>query len=245
MCPYDSCRLLAINLYGYVKNPFTNDAYLDVDKLKQHVIYAQRIMDDIVDLELEKVAKIIEKIKNDPEPMSIKRNELELWEGVYNMGKNGRRTGLGITAEGDMLAALGFTYGTLDATEFATYVQKTIAQESYRSSCIMAKERGAFPVYDPEKEKNSVFIKRLVDSDPTLKDYLVYGRRNIANLTIAPTGSTSLLTQTTSGIEPVFLPIYKRRRKVNPNEDGVTVDFIDDNGDCFEEYIVFHHHFKT
>lgn len=245
MCPYDSCRLLAINLYGYVENPFTNEAYLDVDKLKQHVIYAQRIMDDIVDLELEKVAKIIEKIENNNEPEEIKYTELTLWKKIYNMGKNGRRTGLGITAEGDMLAALGFTYGTPDATEFATYVQKTIAQESYRSSCIMAKERGTFPVYDPEKEKNSVFIKRLVDSDPTLKDYLVYGRRNIANLTIAPTGSTSLLTQTTSGIEPVFLPIYKRRRKVNPNEDGVTVDFIDDNGDCFEEYIVFHHHFKT
>lgn len=245
LCPYDSCRLLAINLYGYVEKAFTKEAYLNIEKLKQHVIYAQRVMDDIVDLELEKISAIIKKIEDNNEPDDIKYTELNLWKKIYNMGKNGRRTGLGITAEGDMLASLGFIYGTTEATKFAVSVHKIIAQESYRSSCIMSKERGSFPVYNFKKEADSVFINRLIDSDHTLKDYLAYGRRNIANLTIAPTGSTSLLTQTTSGIEPVFLPIYKRRRKVNKDDDGVKVDFVDENGDSFEEYIVFHHHFKT
>lgn len=245
LCSYDSCRLLAINLLGYVENAFTEYAYFDFEKFKKHVMIAQRIMDDIVDLELEKIKVIISNIKSSKEDDSIKLTEINLWETVYKKTKNGRRTGLGITAEGDMLAALGLIYGTSKATDFAVSVQQTLAQESYRSSFIMAKERGSFPVYDAKKEINSVFINRLLESDPTLRGMAVYGRRNIANLTIAPTGSTSLMTQTTSGIEPVFLPVYKRRKKVNVKDANSKVDFIDANGDAFEEYIVFHHQFKN
>lgn len=246
LCPYDSCRLLAINLYSYVVNPFTPEAYFDFDLFKKHVALAQRIMDDIIDLELEKIERIFEKIDSDPESMEVKGTERHLWEKIYHKSGLGRRTGVGITAEGDMLAAMGLRYGTEEATEFSEKVHKTIALEAYRSSVNMAKERGAFEIYDAEREKNNPFINRLREADPELYEEMKkYGRRNIACLTIAPTGTTSLMTQTTSGIEPVFMPVYKRRRKVNPNDANVHVDFVDETGDAFEEYTVFHHKFLT
>lgn len=244
LCPYDSCRLLAINLYSYVVNPYTKEAYFDFDLFKKHVALAQRIMDDIIDLELEKIEKIIAKIDSDPESEEVKEAEKHLWEKIYKKSGQGRRTGVGITAEGDMLAAMGLRYGTEEATEFSEQVHKTIALEAYRSSVNTAKERGAFAIYDSEREKNNPFINRLKEADPELYEEMKkYGRRNIACLTIAPTGTTSLMTQTTSGIEPVFMPVYKRRRKVNPNDPQTHVDFVDETGDAFEEYIVFHHKF--
>ena len=244
LCPYDSCRLLAINLYSYVVNPYTKEAYFDFDLFKKHVALAQRIMDDIIDLELEKIEKIIAKIDSDPESEEVKEAEKHLWEKIYKKSGQGRRTGVGITAEGDMLAAMGLRYGTEEATEFSEKVHKTIALEAYRSSVDMAKERGAFAIYDSEREKDNPFINRLKEADPELYEEMKkYGRRNIACLTIAPTGTTSLMTQTTSGIEPVFMPVYKRRRKVNPNDPQTHVDFVDETGDAFEEYIVFHHKF--
>ena len=246
LCPYDSCRLLAINLYSYVLNPFTKDAYFDFDLFKKHVALAQRIMDDIIDLESEKIEKILEKIDSDPESMEVKETERHLWEKIQKKTLQGRRTGVGITAEGDMIAALGLRYGTDEATECAEEIQKTLALEAYRSSVMMAKERGAFEIYDSKREEKNPFINRLREADPGLyEDMLKYGRRNIACLTIAPTGTTSLMTQTTSGIEPVFLPVYRRRRKVNPNDAETRVDFVDETGDAFEEYIVFHHKFVT
>ena len=246
LCPYDSCRLLAINLYSYVVNPFTKDAYYDFDLFKKHVALAQRIMDDIIDLESEKIEKILEKIDSDPESMEVKETERHLWEKIQKKTLQGRRTGVGITAEGDMIAALGLRYGTDEATECAEEIQKTLALEAYRSSVMMAKERGAFEIYDSKREEKNPFINRLREADPGLyEDMLKYGRRNIACLTIAPTGTTSLMTQTTSGIEPVFLPVYRRRRKVNPNDAETRVDFVDETGDAFEEYVVFHHKFVT
>ncbi|WP_455640463.1 adenosylcobalamin-dependent ribonucleoside-diphosphate reductase [Parabacteroides sp.] len=246
LCPYDSCRLLAINLYSYVVNPFTKDAYFDFDLFKKHVVLAQRIMDDIIDLESEKIEKILEKIDSDPESMEVKETERHLWEKIQKKTLQGRRTGVGITAEGDMIAALGLRYGTEEATECAENIQKTLALAAYRSSVIMAKERGAFEIYDSKREEKNPFINRLREADPELyEDMLKYGRRNIACLTIAPTGTTSLMTQTTSGIEPVFLPVYRRRRKVNPNDADARVDFVDETGDAFEEYVVFHHKFVT
>ncbi len=244
LCPYDSCRLLAINLYSYVVNPFTKDAYFDFELFKKHVRIAQRIMDDIIDLELEKIEKIMEKIDSDPESDEVKGTERHLWEKIYKKSGQGRRTGVGITAEGDMLAAMGLRYGTQEATDFSVEVHKTVALQAYRSSVEMAKERGAFEIFDAEREKNNPFINRLKEADAELYENMVkYGRRNIACLTIAPTGTTSLMTQTTSGIEPVFLPVYKRRRKVNPNDPEVRIDFRDETGDAFEEYIVYHHKF--
>ena len=246
LCPYDSCRLLAINLYSYVVNPFTKEAYFDFDLFKKHVALAQRIMDDIIDLESEKIEKILEKIDSDPESMEVKQSERHLWEKIQRKTLMGRRTGVGITAEGDMLAALGLRYGSDDAIDFAEKVQKTLALAAYRSSVELAKERGAFEIFDARREEKNPFIGRLREADPELyADMLKYGRRNIACLTIAPTGTTSLMTQTTSGIEPVFLPVYKRRRKVNPNDTEARVDFVDETGDAFEEYIVFHHKFVT
>ncbi len=246
LCPYDSCRLLAINLYSYVVNPFKPDAYFDFELFKKHVELAQRIMDDIIDLELEKIERIMQKIDGDPEGNDVKQTERTLWQKIYKKSGQGRRTGVGITAEGDMLAALGLRYGTEEATEFSEKVHKTVALSAYRSSVRMAKERGAFDIYDTEREKNNPFINRLREADPEMYEEMKkYGRRNIACLTIAPTGTTSLMTQTTSGIEPVFLPVYKRRRKVNPNDTNVHVDFIDETGDAFEEYIVFHPKFVT
>ena len=246
LCPYDSCRLLAINLYSYVVNPFTPEAYFDFDTFKQHVGYAQRIMDDIIDLELEKIDSIMAKVKSDPESEEVKGSEEHLWEKIYKKTGQGRRTGVGITAEGDMLAAMGLRYGTEEATAFSEEVHRTVALMAYRSSVMMAKERGAFSIYDSEREKDNPFINRLREADPELYDLMVkYGRRNIACLTIAPTGPTSLMTQTTSGIEPVFMPVYKRRRKVNPNDPSAHIDFTDDTGDAFEEYIVYHHKFLT
>ncbi|MCD8176546.1 MAG: adenosylcobalamin-dependent ribonucleoside-diphosphate reductase [Tannerellaceae bacterium] len=246
LCPYDSCRLLAINLYSYVVNPFTKDAYFDFDLFKKHVALAQRVMDDIIDLESEKIEKILEKIDSDPETLEVRQTERHLWEKIQKKTLQGRRTGVGITAEGDMLAALNLRYGTDEATQFAEEVQKTLALAAYRSSVLMAKERGAFEIYDTQREENNPFINRLREADPELYDLMVqYGRRNIACLTIAPTGTTSLMTQTTSGIEPVFLPIYRRRRKVNPNDASARVDFVDETGDAFEEYTVFHHKFVT
>ena len=246
LCPYDSCRLLAINLYSYVVNPFTPEARFDFELFKKHVALAQRIMDDIIDLELEKIERILEKIDADPESEEIKGTERHLWEKIYRKSGLGRRTGVGITAEGDMLAAMGLRYGTEEATEFSEQVHKTVAIEAYRSSVNMAKERGAFKIYDAEREKNNPFVNRIKETDPELYEEMVkHGRRNIACLTIAPTGTTSLMTQTTSGIEPVFMPVYKRRRKVNPNDENVHIDFVDETGDAFEEYIVFHHKFLT
>lgn len=246
LCPYDSCRLLAINLYEYVKNPFTAEAYFDFELFRQHVQLAQRIMDDIIDLEAEKIEKILNKIDADPESMEIKQAERHLWEKIQRKTLQGRRTGVGITAEGDMLAAMNYRYGTEEATEFAEKVQRALALASYRSSVNMAKERGAFEIYDAAREEKNPFINRIREADPELyEDMVRYGRRNIACLTIAPTGTTSLMTQTTSGIEPVFLPVYKRRRKVNPNDAEAHVDFVDETGDCFEEYLVFHHKFVT
>lgn len=241
LCPYDSCRLLAINLYSYVVNPFTKDAYFDFDLFKTHVAKAQRIMDDIIDLEMEKIDTIIDKINSDPEPEEVKITERHLWEKIRRKTLKGRRTGVGTTAEGDMLAALGYKYGTPEATDFSVSVHRTLALAAYGSSVEMAKERGAFEVFDAEREKNNPFINRLKEQDPEMYERMVkYGRRNIACLTIAPTGTTSLMTRTTSGIEPVFLPVYKRRRKVNPSDEKVRVDYVDDSGDAFEEYIVYH-----
>ena len=244
LCPYDSCRLLSINLFSYVDKPFTADATFNFDKFKQHVQYAQRIMDDIVDLEMEKIDQIIEKIKADPENDEVKETEYHLWEKIKRKSSMGRRTGVGITAEGDMLAALGLRYGTEEATDFSVLVHKTLALNAYRSSVAMAKERGAFEVFDAQREAKNPFVLRLKEADSELYDDMKrYGRRNIACLTIAPTGTTSLMTQTTSGIEPVFMPVYKRRRKVNPNDTDVHVDFVDEVGDSFEEYIVYHRKF--
>ena len=246
LCPYDSCRLLAINLYSYVVNPFTSDAYFDYDLFKKHVGLAQRIMDDIIDLESEKIEMILAKIDSDPESMEVRQTERHLWEKIQRKTLQGRRTGVGITAEGDMIAALGLRYGTEEATDCAELIQKTLALAAYRSSVMLAKERGAFEIFDAKREEKNPFINRLREADPALyEDMLKYGRRNIACLTIAPTGTTSLMTQTTSGIEPVFLPVYKRRRKVNPNDSEARVDFVDETGDAFEEYIVFHLKFVT
>ena len=246
LCPYDSCRLLAINLYSYVVNPFTPDAYFDYDLFKKHVGLAQRIMDDIIDLESEKIEMILAKIDSDPDSMEVRQTERHLWEKIQRKTLQGRRTGVGITAEGDMIAALGLRYGTEEATDCAELIQKTLALAAYRSSVMLAKERGAFEIFDAKREEKNPFINRLREADPALyEDMLKYGRRNIACLTIAPTGTTSLMTQTTSGIEPVFLPVYKRRRKVNPNDSEARVDFVDETGDAFEEYIVFHHKFVT
>lgn len=246
LCPYDSCRLLAINLYSYVVNPFTPDAYFDYDLFKKHVGLAQRIMDDIIDLESEKIEMILAKIDSDPESMEVRQTERHLWEKIQRKTLQGRRTGVGITAEGDMIAALGLRYGTEEATDCAELIQKTLALAAYRSSVMLAKERGAFEIFDAKREEKNPFINRLREADPALyEDMLKYGRRNIACLTIAPTGTTSLMTQTTSGIEPVFLPVYNRRRKVNPNDSEARVDFVDETGDAFEEYIVFHHKFVT
>ena len=246
LCPYDSCRLIAVNLYSYVDYPFTQKARFDFDLFKQHVGYAQRMMDDIIDLELEKIDAIVEKIDNDPENEELKHTERNLWLKIQTKAKEGRRTGVGITAEGDMLAALNLCYGTDNAIDFSEEIHKTMAVEAYRSSVWLAKERGAFTIYDSEREKNNPMINRIRKEDSDLYDDMVkYGRRNIALLTIAPTGTTSLMTQTTSGIEPVFMPVYKRRRKVNPNDKNVRIDFVDEVGDSWEEYIVFHHHFLT
>lgn len=246
LCPYDSCRLLAVNLYSYVVNPFTKDAYFDFDLFAKHVKLAQRIMDDIIDLESEKIDRILEKINSDPESEEVKSTERHLWEKIRKKTLQGRRTGVGITAEGDMLAALGLRYGTEEATDFSEKVHKTIALNAYSSSVELAKERGAFEIYDAGKEKNNPFINRLKDADPKLyEDMAKYGRRNIACLTIAPTGTTSLMSQSTSGIEPVFMPVYKRRRKVNPNDAKSRIDFVDENGDSWEEFVVFHHKFVT
>lgn len=246
LCPYDSCRLLAINLYSYVKNPFTAMAEFDFDLFRRHVGLAQRIMDDIIDLEGEKIDDIIKKIESDPESDEVKHAEHALWLKIKEKTLQGRRTGVGITGEGDMIAAMGLRYGTDEATKFATEVQKTLALAAYRSSVVMAQERGAFPIFDAKREAKNPFIQRIKKADPELYDFmLTYGRRNIACLTIAPTGSTSLMTQTTSGIEPVFMPVYKRRRKVNPNDKNVTIDFTDEVGDSYEEFIVFHHNFVT
>ena len=241
LCPYDSCRLLAINLYSYVVNPFTPEAYFDFDLFKTHVAKAQRIMDDIIDLEMEKIDKILEKIDSDPETEEVKSIERNLWDKIRTKTLKGRRTGVGTTAEGDMLAALGLRYGTPEATDFSEKVHQTLAVAAYGSSVELARQRGAFEIFDAEREKNNPFINRLKEVSPELYENMVkYGRRNIACLTIAPTGTTSLMTRTTSGIEPVFLPVYKRRRKVNPNDTDVHVDFIDETGDAFEEYIVYH-----
>ena len=241
LCPYDSCRLLSVNLYSYVVNPFTKDAYFDYDKFKKHITMAQRMMDDIVDLELEKIDLIMQKVKSDPQNEEVKGAEYHLWEKIKYKSSLGRRTGLGITAEGDMLAAMGLRYGTQEATDFSVNVHQTLALNAYRSSVTMAKERGAFQIFDAEREKENPFLLRMKDADANLfADIMKYGRRNIACLTIAPTGTTSLMTQTTSGIEPVFMPVYKRRRKVNPNDPDAHVDFTDEMGDAFEEYIVYH-----
>lgn len=244
LCPYDSCRLLAINLYSYVKNPFTPNAEFDFDLFREHVGKAQRIMDDIIDLEMDKIDLIIDKIGTDPETPEVKQNELNLWKKIKKKTSAGRRTGCGTTAEGDMLAALGFTYGTKEATEFSTKVHKELALAYFRSSVEMAEQRGAFELYDAERERSNPFISRLREADPELIAKMEkVGRRNISCLTIAPTGTTSLMTQTTSGIEPVFMPIYKRRRKVNPSDENVRIDFVDEVGDSFEEYVVYHHKF--
>ena len=244
LCPYDSCRLLSINLYSYVVHPFTKDAYFDMDKFRKHVQIAQRIMDDIVDLELEKIDRIMQKIQQDSQSDEVKGSEYHLWEKIKHMSSQGRRTGVGITAEGDMIAAMGLRYGTPEATEFSVNVHKNLALSAYRSSVTMAQERGAFAVFDASREKNNPFLLRIKEADQQLyADLQKYGRRNIACLTIAPTGTTSLMTQTTSGIEPVFMPVYKRRRKVNPNDTDVHVDFVDEVGDSFEEYIVYHKKF--
>ena len=244
LCPYDSCRLLAINLYSYVEHPFTEQARFNFDLFNKHVHRAQRIMDDIIDLEIEKIDGILDKIKADPEDFEIKRIELRMWENIRKKTEQGRRTGIGITAEGDMLAALNLTYGSDIAIDFSTEVQKILAVEAYRSSVMLARERGAFPMFDYYREKDNPFISRLREADPEMvEDMARYGRRNLALLTIAPTGTTSLMTQTTSGIEPVFLPVYRRRRKVNPNDPDARVNFTDDVGDSWEEYNVFHHKF--
>ncbi len=241
LCPYDSCRLLAVNLYSYVVNPFTPEAYFDFDLFREHIAKAQRIMDDIIDLEMEKIDLILEKIDADPETDEVKSSERNLWLKIKAKTLKGRRTGVGTTAEGDMLAAMGYKYGTVAATDFSESVHKALALAAYRSSVELAKERGAFEIYDTEREKDNPYINRLREADPGLYEMMThYGRRNIACLTIAPTGTTSLMTRTTSGIEPVFLPVYKRRRKVNPNDAEVRIDYVDETGDAFEEYIVYH-----
>ena len=246
LCPYDSCRLLSVNLYSYVRNPFTPEASFDFDLFKEHVAKAQRIMDDIIDLELEKIDLIMDKIKHDPQTDDIKHAEYHLWEKIKDKSSQGRRTGLGITAEGDMIAAMGLTYGTQEATDFSVSVHRTLALAAYRSSVDMARERGAFKVFDAKREATNPFLLRIKEAAPSLyDDIMTYARRNIACLTIAPTGTTSLMTQTTSGIEPVFMPVYKRRRKVNPNDADVHVDFTDEVGDSYEEYIVYHKKFLT
>jgi ribonucleoside-diphosphate reductase alpha chain len=244
LCPYDSCRLLAINLYSYVDEPFTGNAKFNFEKFRDHVAYAQRIMDDIIDIEVEKIDAIIHKIESDPENFEIKRVEYNMWQNIRKKALDGRRTGVGITAEGDMQAALGLTYGSENGIDFSEEVHKTIALEAYRSSVQLAKERGPFGIYDAEKEKNNPLVNRLKDEDEQLyQDMVQYGRRNISLLTIAPTGTTSLMTQTTSGIEPVFMPVYKRRRKVNPSDNQSNVTYVDEVGDSWEEYNVFHHKF--
>lgn len=245
LCPYDSCRLLAINLFSYVDDPFTAKANFNWALFKKHIHASQRIMDDIIDLELEKIDAILEKIAEDPENDELKRTEKNLWLNIKTKANEGRRTGIGITAEGDMLAAMGLRYGSDEATAFAIEIHKFIAIEAYRASVYTARERGAFGIFDAEREKNNPFILRLKEADPELYyEMLEHGRRNIALLTIAPTGTTSLMSQTSSGIEPVFMPVYKRRRKVNPNDKDVRVDFVDEVGDSWEEYVVFHHRFK-
>ena len=242
LCPYDSCRLIAINLYSYVKNPFTDKAEFDFDLFAKHVGYAQRMMDDIIDLEMEKIDTILAKIEQDPETEEVKSTERNLWLKIKNKTGQGRRTGVGTTGEGDMIAAMGLRYGTPEATDFSVKVHRALALAAYGSSVNMARERGAFEVFDAEREKNNPYIQRLAEANPQLyEDMKKYGRRNIACLTIAPTGTVSILTQTTSGIEPVFMPVYKRRRKVNPSDQNVRVDIVDENGDSFEEYIVYHH----
>ena len=246
LCPYDSCRLIAINLYSYVQKPFTPEAYFDYDLFAEHVACAQRMMDDIIDLEMEKIEKILEKIQSDPETNEVKTTEMNLWNKIRTKTLKGRRTGVGTTGEGDMIAAMGLRYGTPEATEFSVSVHRALALAAYGSSVQMAKERGAFEIYDAKREENNPYINRLREADPKLYDEMIkYGRRNIACLTIAPTGTTSLLTQTTSGIEPVFMPVYKRRRKVNPSDKDVHVDLVDENGDSFEEFIVYHHKLVT
>ncbi|PWI31262.1 adenosylcobalamin-dependent ribonucleoside-diphosphate reductase [Flavobacteriaceae bacterium LYZ1037] len=245
LCPYDSCRLLAINLFSYVENPFTEQASFNFELFKKHIHVAQRIMDDIIDLELEKIDAIIAKIDADPEADEVKATERNLWLNIQTKANEGRRTGIGITAEGDMLAALGIKYGSKEGNAFSVEVHKTLGIEAYRASVYAAKDRGAFAIFDAEREKNNPFIQRLKEADDKLYyEMLEHGRRNIALLTIAPTGTTSLMTQTSSGIEPVFMPVYKRRRKVNPNDKNVRVDFVDEVGDSWEEYVVFHHRFK-
>ena len=244
LCPYDSCRLLALNLLSYVEKPFTPEAKFNFDLFREHVGKAMRMMDDIIDLELEKVDLIINKVAGDPEEEEIRRVEYDLWQKIKDMALKGRRTGLGITAEGDMLAALGLRYGSDEAIDFAVSVHRTLAVEAYRASVKMAQERGAFPLYDTAREKGNPMIERLREADPELyAEMEKYGRRNIAMLTIAPTGTTSLMSQTTSGIEPVFRPVYKRRRKINPSDKDKTPDFIDNMGEKFEEYYVYHHQF--
>ena len=246
LCPYDSCRLIAINLYSYVKNPFTPQAKFDYEMFAEHVACAQRMMDDIIDLEMEKIEKILDKIKSDPETSEVKTTELNLWNKIRTKTLKGRRTGVGTTGEGDMIAAMGLRYGTPAATEFSVSVHRSLALAAYGSSVQMAKERGAFEIYDAKREENNPYINRIREAKPELYEEMVkYGRRNIACLTIAPTGTTSLLTQTTSGIEPVFMPVYKRRRKVNPSDKDVHVDLVDENGDSFEEFIVYHHKLVT
>ncbi|WP_088342083.1 adenosylcobalamin-dependent ribonucleoside-diphosphate reductase [Robiginitalea sediminis] len=246
LCPYDSCRLLAINLLSYVEDRFTPQARFNFERFREHVGYAQRLMDDIIDLELEKVDAILKKIESDPERDDTKRVEHQLWLKIREKAQEGRRTGIGITAEGDMLAALGLRYGTDEASAFSVEVHKALALGAYRGSVQTARERGAFPIFDAQREENNPFMLRLKEADEKLYYEMVeYGRRNIALLTIAPTGTTSLMTQTTSGIEPVFLPVYKRRRKVNPSDKGVRVDYTDEVGDSWEEYLVFHHQFKV
>ena len=241
LCPYDSCRLLSINLYSYVVNPFTKEARFDFDLFRKHVAIAQRLMDDIVDLELEKIEQIMEKVKSDPQNEEVKQAEYHLWEKIQRKSGMGRRTGVGITAEGDMIAAMGLRYGTQEATDFSVDVHRTLALAAYGSSVQMAKERGAFEIYDAKREEQNPFVCRLREADAELYANMTkYGRRNIACLTVAPTGTTSLMTQTTSGIEPVFMPVYKRRRKVNPGDTDVHVDFVDEVGDSYEEYIVYH-----
>jgi ribonucleoside-diphosphate reductase alpha chain len=245
LCPYDSCRLLAINLFSYVINPFTAKASFNWELFKKHIHSAQRMMDDIIDLELEKIDAILQKIANDPEEEELKRTEKNLWINIQTKANEGRRTGIGITAEGDMLAAMGLRYGSDEGSAFAVEIHKTIAIEAYRASVTAAKERGAFAIFDAEREKINPFILRLKEADAQLYyEMLEHGRRNIALLTIAPTGTTSLMSQTSSGIEPVFMPVYKRRRKVNPNDKDARVDFVDEIGDSWEEYVVFHHRFK-
>ena len=246
LCPYDSCRLIAVNLYSYVVNPFTDNAYFDFDLFRKHIMLAQRMMDDIIDLEMEKIDKILAKIEADPETDEVKQTEKHLWNKIRTRTLQGRRTGVGTTAEGDMIASLGLRYGTEEATDFSEKVHRALALAAYRSSVEMAKERGSFSIFEAQREEHNPFIARIKDADPELyQDMVKYGRRNIACLTIAPTGTTSLMTQTTSGIEPVFLPVYRRRRKVNPNDPEVRIDYVDETGDAFEEYVVYHHKFVT